>query len=191
MRPCAIPGRARNRDITLWVNNRMARKMDGQKGFLSRLLHNEAGNVLFMTAAFLIPLLGLVGEQVLQLREDLRQLYDDQFIETCAEWVVPYIGDLLGHEPRHGTIPRIASPRAEVTRTVGYDGFGRVASLDFFISIAFMPLSIALTGLLSRHIDAHSLFIAAGLAPLVAAAVLAALGQLRTPSALPAQEEGQ
>ncbi len=68
---------------------------------------------------------------------------------------------------------------------------GRVASLDFFISIAFMPLSIALTGLLSRHIDAHSLFIAAGLAPLVAAAVLAALGQLRTPSALPAQEEGQ
>lgn len=68
---------------------------------------------------------------------------------------------------------------------------GRVASLDFFISIAFMPLSIALTGLLSRHIDAHSLFVAAGLAPLVAAAVLAALGQLRTPSALPAQEEGQ
>lgn len=65
-------------------------------------------------------LLGLVGEQVLQLREDLRQLYDDQFIETCAEWVVPYIGDLLGHEPRHGTIPRIASPRAEVARTVGY-----------------------------------------------------------------------
>ena len=54
-----------------------------------------------------------------------------------------------------------------------------------------MPLSIALTGLLSRYIDAHSLFIAAGLAPLVAAAVLAALGQLRTPSALPAQEEGQ
>jgi hypothetical protein len=70
MRPCAIPGRARNRDITLWVNNRMARKMDGQKGFLSRLLHNEAGNVLFMTAAFLIPLLGLVGGGV-----DMSRLY--------------------------------------------------------------------------------------------------------------------
>lgn len=68
----------------------------------------------------LAALLGLVGDQVLQLREDLRQLYDDQFIETCAEWVVPYIGDLIGHEPRHGTLPRIASPRAEVARTVGY-----------------------------------------------------------------------
>ena len=68
----------------------------------------------------LAALLGLVGDQVLQLREDLRQLYDDQFIETCAEWVVPYIGDLIGHEPRHGTIARIASPRAEVARTVGY-----------------------------------------------------------------------
>ncbi len=68
----------------------------------------------------LAALLGLVGDQILHLREDLQQLYDDQFIETCAEWVVPYIGDLLGHEPRHGTIPRIASPRAEVAHTVGY-----------------------------------------------------------------------
>jgi len=44
--------------------------MDGQKGFLARLLHNEAGNVLFMTAAFLIPLLGLVGGGV-----DMSRLY--------------------------------------------------------------------------------------------------------------------
>ena len=58
---------------------------------------------------------------------------------------------------------------------------GRVASLDFFISIAFMPLSIALTGILSRHIDTHTLFIAAGLAPLATAGLLAALGQLRAP----------
>lgn len=50
---------------------------------------------------------------------------------------------------------------------------GRVASLDFFISIAFMPLSIALTGLLSRHIHTHTLFITAGLVPLATAALLA------------------
>ncbi len=30
------------------------------------------------------------------LEENLDQLYNDQFIETCAEWVVPYIGDLTG-----------------------------------------------------------------------------------------------
>ena len=53
-----------------WVIDRMTRKQDRQKGFLGRLLHNEAGNVLFMTAAFLIPLLGLVGGGV-----DMSRLY--------------------------------------------------------------------------------------------------------------------
>ena len=48
----------------------MTRKQDRQKGFLGRLLHNEAGNVLFMTAAFLIPLLSLVGGGV-----DMSRLY--------------------------------------------------------------------------------------------------------------------
>ena len=30
------------------------------------------------------------------LHEDIGRLYDNWFIETCDEWVVPYIGDLLG-----------------------------------------------------------------------------------------------
>jgi hypothetical protein len=41
-------------------------------------------------------LLSVIAEQAEVLQEDLDQLYDDQFIETCAEWVVPYIGDLVG-----------------------------------------------------------------------------------------------
>ena len=41
-------------------------------------------------------LLGVIAEQVAIVEEDLEQLYDEQFIETCAEWVVPYIGDLIG-----------------------------------------------------------------------------------------------
>ena len=40
-------------------------------------------------------LLSVIAEQAAVLAEDLEQLYDDQFIETCAEWVVPYIGDLV------------------------------------------------------------------------------------------------
>jgi hypothetical protein len=40
-------------------------------------------------------LLAVIAEQVAVLQEDLDQLYDDQFIETCADWVVPYIGDLV------------------------------------------------------------------------------------------------
>jgi hypothetical protein len=38
-------------------------------------------------------LLAVIAEQAAVLEEDLAQLYDDQFIETCAEWVIPYIGD--------------------------------------------------------------------------------------------------
>src|SRR3954449_7938360 len=41
-------------------------------------------------------LLSVFGEQIEVLQENLDQLYDDQFIETCAPWVVPYIGDLVG-----------------------------------------------------------------------------------------------
>jgi hypothetical protein len=41
-------------------------------------------------------LLSVIAEQASVLEENLDQLYDDLFIETCAEWVVPYIGDLIG-----------------------------------------------------------------------------------------------
>jgi hypothetical protein len=44
-------------------------------------------------------LLGVIGDQVAGLQENLAQAHDDQFIETCAPWVVPYIGQLLGVTP--------------------------------------------------------------------------------------------
>lgn len=65
-------------------------------------------------------LLALVAEQVAVLEENLDQLYDDQFIETCAEWVVPYIGTLIGYRTLHGVAPRISSPRAEVANTIAF-----------------------------------------------------------------------
>jgi len=63
-------------------------------------------------------LLTVVAEQAAVLEENLAQLYDDQFIETCAEWVVPYLGDLIGYRTLHGVVPEIASPRAEVANTI-------------------------------------------------------------------------
>lgn len=63
-------------------------------------------------------LLSVIAEQVAAIEEDLDQLYDDQFIETCAEWVVPYIGDLIGVRTPHGGAPGISSPRAEVANTI-------------------------------------------------------------------------
>jgi hypothetical protein len=65
-------------------------------------------------------LLLLVGEQLAVIEEDLDQLYDNQFIETCAPWVIPYIGDLIGYRPVKGVAPAVASPRAEVAHTVSF-----------------------------------------------------------------------
>jgi hypothetical protein len=41
-------------------------------------------------------LLEIIEEQAAVLESDIRQLYDNWFIETCQEWVVPYIAELLG-----------------------------------------------------------------------------------------------
>lgn len=41
-------------------------------------------------------LLSVLESELVTLRDDIDALYDDWFIETCAEWVVPYIGDLVG-----------------------------------------------------------------------------------------------
>jgi hypothetical protein len=65
-------------------------------------------------------LIDIVTDQVNALAESLDQMYDDQFIETCADWVAPYIGDLIGYRTLHGVVPKVASPRAEVANTIRY-----------------------------------------------------------------------
>ncbi len=65
-------------------------------------------------------LLSVIAEQVAAMEENLDQLYDDQFIETCAQWVAPYIGDLIGYHTLHGVVPGVASPRADVANTIRY-----------------------------------------------------------------------
>jgi len=63
-------------------------------------------------------LLMVVGEQLAAVAYDLDQLYDDQFIETCAPWVIPYIGDLIGYQSITGIAPTVDNPRAEVAETI-------------------------------------------------------------------------
>lgn len=65
-------------------------------------------------------LVALIAQEFEALEDNIEQLYDDQFIETCAEWVAPYIGDLIGYRLLHGVAPAVASPRAEVAHTIGY-----------------------------------------------------------------------
>jgi hypothetical protein len=67
-------------------------------------------------------LVSAIAEQVSALEEDIDQLEDNAFIETCAEWVVPYLGDLIGYRPLHHVTPQrptIRSARAEVGDTIG------------------------------------------------------------------------
>jgi hypothetical protein len=66
-------------------------------------------------------LLTIIAEQVAGLEENIEQLYDDQFIETCADWAVPYIADLIGYralDPRLQNL--LGSARAEVANTIGF-----------------------------------------------------------------------
>jgi hypothetical protein len=65
-------------------------------------------------------LVDVLTDQVNVLAESLEQMYDDEFIETCAPWVAPYIGDLIGYRTLHGVVPQVASPRAEVAHTIAY-----------------------------------------------------------------------
>jgi hypothetical protein len=46
-------------------------------------------------------LLHVIGEQVALLEADIGQLYENWFVETCQDWVVPYLGDLIGYRQVH------------------------------------------------------------------------------------------
>ncbi|HYX53828.1 MAG TPA: hypothetical protein VE783_10295 [Candidatus Limnocylindrales bacterium] len=48
-------------------------------------------------------LLQVISEQVNVVEADIAQLYENWFIETCQDWVVPYIGDLVGYAPASST----------------------------------------------------------------------------------------
>ena len=78
-------------------------------------------------------LLRVVNEQVNVLEDDITQLYENWFIETCDDWVVPYLGDLIGYRPVHeagdpGSLAtlqgrarnQILTPRREVANTLAY-----------------------------------------------------------------------
>ena len=56
---------------------------------------------------------------------------------------------------------------------------GRVSSLDFFVSLAFMPVSMALAGPVSGLIGVGATFLLAGLVPPVLAVIAIAAARLR------------
>ena len=77
-------------------------------------------------------LLQVMAEQLELVEDDIAQLYENWFIETCQPWVVPYIADLLGYESvAAGEQParagegglarsRLLAPRRAVANSVRY-----------------------------------------------------------------------
>ncbi len=62
-------------------------------------------------------LLEIIGDEIDAIQADIDGMYDDWFIETCADWVVPYIGDLVANTPLH-EIAQLR--RTDVARTIWY-----------------------------------------------------------------------
>jgi hypothetical protein len=65
-------------------------------------------------------LLGLMEREFQAIQADIEGLYENLFIETCEEWVVPYIGDLLGLKKLGNRELTSLSRRAEIANTISY-----------------------------------------------------------------------
>ncbi len=59
--------------------------------------------------------LSIFEEMFSEIHRNIEELYDDLFIESCAEWVIPYIGDLLGTSRLKGDPWTL---RADVAQTI-------------------------------------------------------------------------
>lgn len=108
-------------------------------------------------------LLQVIAEQVNVMEDDIAQLYENWFIETCQDWVVPYIGSLLGYQPsidvgepgteittRVQARNRILIPRREVAKTIRYRR--RKGTLRLLEDLA-----LAVTGWPARAIEFYRL----------------------------------
>jgi hypothetical protein len=59
-----------------------------------------------------------IGVQVAIVRRSIDQLWEDQSIETCDDWVVPYLGDLVAANLLNRSDPR--SQRLQVAKAIYY-----------------------------------------------------------------------
>ncbi|MBN1323486.1 MAG: hypothetical protein JW986_05730 [Methanotrichaceae archaeon] len=78
-----------------------------------RLRDSEIGEPLRALCA-------VMERELFAMEDDIQGLYENWFIETCQEWVVPYIGDLLGVKGLYSLEGAGYSQRAYVGNTIAY-----------------------------------------------------------------------
>ncbi|MYN17577.1 hypothetical protein GTP81_12515 [Rugamonas sp. FT107W] len=71
-------------------------------------------------------LMAIVGKQAQLIDRDLLRMYDNNFIETCEPWVVPYIAELLGYQPSGGAdaspaLMQYLAPRRELANSIAFE----------------------------------------------------------------------
>ncbi|QHQ36666.1 hypothetical protein [Algicella marina] len=54
------------------------------------------------------------------VEENIEQLLDNLFIETCEDWAAPYVGGTIGYRPLYRIEGTDVGNRAEVANTIGY-----------------------------------------------------------------------
>lgn len=78
---------------------------------------------------------GALDEVFAAIRDDIEALYHDLSIETCQDWAIPYIGDLLGTSHLSGDAWTL---RADVARTIHHrrrkGTLGAIESLTFALA---------------------------------------------------------
>jgi hypothetical protein len=60
-------------------------------------------------------LIGIIAEEVEVIENDIGNLYANWFIETCDEWAIPYIGDLVGAQIPFSSKKKTASSSSSST----------------------------------------------------------------------------
>lgn len=62
-------------------------------------------------------LLSIISEQATVVKDDIDRLWDNFFVETADDWVLPYLGDLIGNLPIHAVV---RGRRADLAKTISY-----------------------------------------------------------------------
>ena len=103
----------------------MAEVNDGYETYYAERLwqslpavYRTADTDSFVTPGPLRELLNRIGAQVAVVRRSIDQLWADQSIETCDDWVIPYIGALLG--TKLVTHLDARGQRLDVAKTIHY-----------------------------------------------------------------------